>query len=100
MTIQQVQQQMGDNLKRWYPFDSRRSLAEKCERKVTEEHNEWKCQDWSRDFEGEECADIVIALCGYCSQAGIDLQAEIEKKLAIVSARKDQAERDKARGIG
>lgn len=97
LTIRDVQSQMEDNLRRWYPDEPASVMIPRAFQKVIEEYTEWDNASYSED--AEECADIVIALCSYCSQAGIDLQSEIERKLAIVSARTDQSERDRARGI-
>lgn len=95
LTIRDVQAQMGDNLRRWYPDVPGGEIASMCMAKVDEEVREL----YSHPFSGEEMADVIISLSGYASTLGIDLQSEIERKLAIVSARTDQSERDRARGI-
>lgn len=41
-----------------------------------------------RDLMGREIADVVIVLSGMAEQLGIDLQAEIDRKMAINRARK------------
>lgn len=98
LTIRAVQQQMETNLKRWYPDQPASVMIPRAFQKVMEEYTEWTLSGF--DTEWQECADIVIAITGLCAVSGIDLQSEIERKLAIVSARTDQAERDRARGIG
>lgn len=98
-TIACIQLQMGGNLRRWYPDKTPEQIALICIQKVNQEHREWT-DVIGEPSEGEELADKVISECAYASKRGIDLQAEIEKKLAIVSARTDQAERDRERGIG
>jgi len=97
MTVRDVQSQMEAKLERWYGTDRPMTTKGLCRLKVREEFEEW---DRPGEYTPEEAADVVIALCGWASQAGIDLQSEIERKLAIVSARDDQAERDRERGIG
>ena len=96
LTIRDVQATMDANLKRWYPDAPGGNLAAVCLNKVIEE-----CKELVRHpYAGEEMADVVIAMTSYASTLGIDLQAEIERKLAILAQRNDQPERDRERGIG
>ncbi len=36
----------------------------------------------------EECADVVIVLCGLCSRLGFDLWDEVNRKMAVNRGRK------------
>ena len=47
----------------------------------------------------KEAADVILVLMTIADRAGVDLQALVEEKLAIIEQRTDQIERDAERGI-
>lgn len=54
------------------------ALADQYVRKATEEFQEFKDEPC-----GEEAADVIICLLGWCMVSGIDLFDEVDRKLAI-----------------
>ena len=99
LTIRDAGEKMRNLLHKWYPGEDPDVLAAKCGGKTIEEQNEWRNAIGTPE-EGPEAADAILALFARCAMKGIDLQTEIERKLAILASRDDQPERDKDRGIG
>jgi phosphoribosyl-ATP pyrophosphohydrolase len=91
-----IQQKVGDWHRSIYPICTNEKIA----RKYWEEALELRMAiadntDWQ-----EEAADVVIVLMSLCDRNGVDLMAEVSKKLEVVRNRGlSQRQRDLERGV-
>jgi NTP pyrophosphatase (non-canonical NTP hydrolase) len=97
-TLRDLQTRIGEWLVATFgPNDPHSNQVSEVRRKLDEEVEEFRSSQG--EHSREEAADIVIVLLNFAHRSDFDLMAEVERKFAIVKARRDQRARDIERGI-